>query len=192
MNSKLRQYFFYRNDLKMIGAKGFSLVELVIVILLLGITGAVVYSRLASPNAFSPLATQDALVSTIREAQQLSLGRDNITYEIDLVADEWLFSAKSNGSTLRTSRIAANGVTLETGSAVASGDTCSSGFDDAVAGDFELSFDGKGNLSSFTNNGATENVDALFNGVRLCINDDDALAVCVSPGGFAALGDCDD
>ena len=79
---------------------------------------------------------------------------------------------------------------METGSAAASGNTCANDFDTAVANDFALTFDRSADLVDFTNNTTTETVNAAFNGVRICVNDDVSLSVCVSPAGYAYEGDC--
>ncbi len=178
------------------GLKGFTLVESVIVIVLIGIVGVVVIPRFLRPNAFSPVATQDGLIATIRAAQQAALGRSAVTFEIDTDGDDWTFTAKAGIDTIRTFAIPTNGVTLETGLAVMSGDTCASDpgdFNDAMTSDFLLTFDGKGNLLSFTNGAPPELVsDVSFNGVRICVNDDVELSVCVSPAGYAYAGNCDE
>lgn len=175
--------------------KGFTIIELVVVIVLVGIVGAVIISRFVGPNAFEIAAAQDGLLTTIRAAQQAALGRTDATlvaFEIDQSGGDWVLTARDGATTLRTLELPADNIVLETGSAVASADTCATGFDTAVSGDFELVFEKKGNLDEFTNNGTTEMVDAMFNGVRNCVNDSPALSVCVSPAGYAYAGNCDD
>jgi len=172
--------------------KGFSMVELIIVILLVGITGVVVIARLMSPATFNELAARDGLLTVIRAAQQASLGRSTVTFEINQVADDWVFEARAGGTPVQTIEIPMSGVVLETGSAIASGSTCATAYDTAVAADFELAFSSKGDLTQFTNNTTTELVDAAFNGVRICVNDSVEFSVCVSPAGYAYAGNCDD
>jgi MSHA pilin protein MshC len=171
--------------------RGFTIVELIVVIVLLGIVGAVVIPRFLSPNAFDEPAAQDGLLATIRGAQQAAIGRANVTFEITSTGDDWTFVAKSGSTTLRTFQVRTNGVVLETGSAASSSNTCANDFDTALAGDFKLEFNTDGTLKRFTNNGSTENVNASFNGVRICVNDTNAASVCVSPAGYAHAGNCD-
>lgn len=173
-------------------SKGFSIIELVSVIALIGITSAVIVSRFLNPGTFSNISAQDSLLTVIRAAQQASLGRATVTFEINQVADDWVLEARAGGSPVQIIEIPMNGVVLETGSAVASVNTCASAFDTAVAADFELVFSSKGDLVQFTNNTTTELVDAAFNGVRICVNDSVEFSVCVSPAGYAYAGNCDD
>jgi prepilin-type N-terminal cleavage/methylation domain-containing protein len=171
--------------------KGFTILELVVVIVLLGIVGVVIMPRFLEPNAFDEPAAQDGLLATIRGAQQAAIGRANVTFAITSGGGDWTFAAKSGSTTLRTFQVRTNGVMLETGSAASSANTCADGFDTALAGDFTLEFNTDGTLKRFTNNGSIENVNASFNGVRICVNDTDAASVCVSPSGYAYAGNCD-
>ena len=173
--------------------KGFTVVELIIVIVLIGIVGAVVVSRFTSGSAFNAAGTQDAIISIAHATQQASLGRDNASLQIDASGGDWIISAVAGSPTvtIRSISIPATNVILETGSAVTSGNTCANAYDTAVMNDFVLNYNRKGDLVDFTNNGSTETVDASFNGVRLCINDNPVFSVCISPAGYAYEGDCD-
>ena len=164
-----------------------------VVLLLLGLVGAIVSSRFASPNAFNALAARDGILATARAAQQMALGRESVSFNIQSSGDNWLITASADaGATLlRSYTVPSKDIVLETGSAVANTDSCADAYNLAITNDFELSFDGRGNLLEFTNNALVESVDASFNGVRLCINDDVSLAICISPAGFAAEGECD-
>lgn len=181
--------------------RGFSLVELVVVIVLAGIVAVVVIPRYVGTTAFNASAVRDGLIATIRAAQQAAMGRDAVTFEIDASGGEWIFSAKAGGNTIRSFEAPTSNVILETGSGLTtSSSTCATGFDTAVvagASAFQLTFNSQGNLALFTYDGAgppTETVDqnANFNGVRICVNDVVANSVCVSPAGYAYAGNCDD
>ena len=170
---------------------GFTIVEIVIVILIISIIAISAFARFVDRSAINATAAQNSIITVSHAAQQASLGRSLVSFEIDSSGGSWTFSAIADGTTLRSVVISAENVVLETGSAVASGNTCANSFDDAVANDFELNYNRDGDLVDFTNNATTENVDAAFNGVRVCVNDDVSLSVCISPAGYAYEGDCD-
>ena len=57
---------------------GFTLVELVSVILLLGILAAMVASRITDPASFDGVVAKDSVLALSRSAQQSALGRANV------------------------------------------------------------------------------------------------------------------
>lgn len=186
---------------------GFTLVELVAIILLVGIMGVVVISRYTSPNAFNAQGAQDALVATIRQAQQAALGRSEVSFEIIDEANQYRFilcaadpgpddpdcshTATPASRKLSQTVVSKGGVLLTTGTA-ATADACNATatFDSSVDG-LVLLFDTMGNIDTFTYDAITENNDASFNGVRLCLNATVAASVCVSPAGYAYEGACE-
>lgn len=178
-------------ETKLAYIQGFSMVELIIVILVMGIIGVTAFARYLDGSAFNAVTAKDAILTVANAAQQAALGHDNVTFEIDSSGGDWVMSAVAGGTVLRSVSISSDAVTLETGSAAASANNCANDFDTAVANDFELVYDRTGDLVEFTNNSVTEMVDSSFNGVRICVNDDVSFSVCVSPSGYAYEGDCD-
>lgn len=172
--------------------KGFTLIELVVILVLAGVMAAVTIPYFLNPTAFDSMAARDALIGVIRTAQQASLGRSDVVVKIQSIADRWEVLAQQSGTELRRIEFSNKVVVLETGDVIASGDTCATAFDTAVASDFELAFNNKGDLGSFTNNGSIHAAGPTFNGVRLCVDDLDFFSVCVSPAGYAYGGVCDD
>lgn len=174
--------------------RGFTIVELIIVIVLVGITAVVIVPRFMAPGGIDEAIARDGLLASLRAAQQAALGRDDVTLEIDRTGDAWHLEVKDAGNTLRELEFSARNIILETGSPAATSDVCSTAFDTAVANDFTLTFDALGNLGEFNNTGVPATpvaVDDNFNGVRICLNDTDALSICVSPAGYAHAGNCD-
>jgi prepilin-type N-terminal cleavage/methylation domain-containing protein len=173
--------------------RGFSLVELIVVIVLAGIVAAVAIPRFTGPSATAVAGTTDALLTGIRQAQQAALGRSNISFTISAGSGTWEFSVLSGADVLSTQQLPSSGIKLETGSSVWTTDTCAAGssFNTAVSS-FELEFDPAGNLATFNNSGVgLQTVSPTFNGVRICLNDTVAYSVCVSPAGYAYGGNCE-
>jgi len=167
--------------------KGFTIVEMIVTILLTGIIAVTVFSRLSNPSTFDNAIARDNLIAMALLAQQTSLGRENVSFEIDPAAGDWEFSVVVSGSVIRSVTIPGNSITLETGSTVSG--TCALGMDDAVTPDFQVTYDGNGNAAGFTNGVSAP--EPVSNGVRLCVNDATEYSACISPGGFVYQGDCD-
>ena len=172
-------------------SNGFTVIELVVVIVLIGIVSVVVIPRFLAPNAFDEIAARDGLIATVRAAQQAALGRNPVTFEINTAGGDWIFEAKSGSNVIRSFEVPTRSVILETGSPTASANTCANDFDTPVHANFELLFSEKGDLKTFTNDAAPISVDSSFNGVRICLNDTVENSVCVSPAGYAFAGSCD-
>jgi prepilin-type N-terminal cleavage/methylation domain-containing protein len=174
--------------------KGFTVIELIVVIVLVGIVSAVVLPRFVAPNAFDEIAARDGLIATVRAAQQAALGRNPVTFEINAAGGDWVFVAKSGSNIIRTFEVPSGSVVLETGSPAVSSNTCANDFDtliDPNSPNFTLLFSEKGDLKTFTKPGGPISVDNSFNGVRICLNDTVQSSVCVSRAGYAYAGNCD-
>ncbi len=81
---------------------GFTMVELIVVILLLGIVSVVALPRFIDPQSYRDLLLKDQLISFTRFAQQAALTRFNqqVTLELSRPGD-WLFEVKVDGSSYR-------------------------------------------------------------------------------------------
>jgi prepilin-type N-terminal cleavage/methylation domain-containing protein len=170
---------------------GFTIIELIVVLVLAGILSAVILPRFLGASAANAIAARDSLLAVIRAGQQAARGRSNVSISIDETTSEWVAVANAGATELRSVRFPKRAVTLETGSPASSPLNCAAGFDAALA-DFTLQFDAEGNVASFSNNGVVESISPAFNGVRLCINDTVAMSLCVTRAGYAHEGNCDD
>lgn len=148
---------------------GFTIVELVVVIVLLGIVSAVAISRFGDVQIFRSLQVRDLLISSARQAQQAALNRNNQTIELQLSIDngEYLFEIQANGLVLKQQRVAPGSSTLSKpdGSPV-----------DATP--YSISYDNLGNVTG----GLISN---------LSFNSDGDI-VCITLAGFAYLAESSD
>ena len=170
---------------------GFTLVESIMVIVLVGILAIFVIARFSEGDTFNSVIVRDQIVSLARTAQQASLGRSGVTMTITPNGSGSAVTLQSSydGGTIDSYSLDLSNVSL-------SGDinkTASCSVDDGdfaitSAAPMTLTFELLGNLGV---SGVTGNTGAISSAVRICINDSDLESVCVSPSGFAYAGDCD-
>lgn len=130
-------------------AFGFTLIELVITLVLIGIISALGLGLLVSPGAYSAGAARDQFVSSALLAQKRALANsgstDTVTLEIEENASEWLFRVSQGGTDYPERSAAREGATL-TVNGGAPGNPETFEFDRqgrlVGGGDAELVFDG--------------------------------------------------
>ncbi len=81
----------------MAAEKGFTIIELVTVILLIGILSAVVVSRFSNPAPFAVQQSRDDFVAALLYGQQIAMARDSATNPIRVVASANSVSITENG-----------------------------------------------------------------------------------------------
>jgi MSHA pilin protein MshC len=173
---------------------GFSIVELVIVILVLGVISATAMSRFSDENAFTGLIVRDQIISQARRAQQGAFGRSGMS----MVLTPNMARTEATVEVLEASAVLSS-VTVSIYSLTFTGDTnvtssCSSTPGTSVTDTtpFTLTFGQLGDLVASSGvAGAASFGLAATTAVRLCVNEDIDYSVCVSPSGFAYAGDCD-
>ena len=95
------------------GSRGFTLVELVMVIILIGVLSAVGVGLFASRSAFSPLLATQQLASATLLAQQAALaGNPANTLTIEQNADKFRFIVGGGSGNPRTFELSREGASL--------------------------------------------------------------------------------
>lgn len=167
--------------------RGFSIIELIVAIILVSIIAVSLFSRFSNQGAFSPAIARDNAIALALQAQQTALGRENVSFEIDPEGADWRFSVAVSGAVIRSVVVPGTNLLLQTG---AQSGTCTADLNDAITSNFRITYDGTGNATGFTNSISAP--EAVTNGVRICVNDRTDFSACISPAGFAYLGDCDE
>ena len=178
--------------------RGFTVVELVLAIMIIGIISTFAFSRLLDGDVYNAAVVRDQLISLSRAAQQRALGRSDVAI---------IFRPNGNDLEIRTVEdfVDINTYTqmqfssIDMRSVVMAGDvnitdSCSltSGTDTlSNSSPMVIQFDELGNLyRGGVTTGAGYPV-AVSTGIRLCLNDDPIMSICFSPAGFPFRGDCE-
>lgn len=163
--------------------RGFTLVELISVMILLSILGIFAMARMTSPALFAPAVVSGAVAAEVRLARQLAAARRDavVSVTVDRLGDAWRLRTSSDvDGVLRTELVRADNTALQ----VASG-TASAFLDAATA--LTLTFDHAGDLSTVLI-GATPGTPG--SGVNLTVAGDSTRRLCVYPSGYAHAGAC--
>lgn len=163
-------------------ANGFTLVELVIAIVLLGIVSVTVSSRWFSADAFHADTLKAQMLAEARLAQRTALSNSqiDISLVVTQVGDEWryqLYEDSGSGRSLVRETAADTG---DVGISVTSGITQSLG----PGVDLDVTYDGLGNLAGLLLGGVARDASS---GVQMELA---GAQLCLSPLGYAHDGPC--
>lgn len=159
-------------------ARGFTIVELVAVIILLSVLGMVAMSRMVSPDLYAPAIVTQALVAETRIAQQAATSRSDavVTLTVDRVGSDWRFQVDTDvDGIIRTELVAAENTAVQAASGAANGAL-------SASASLEVIFDHAGDLSSVSIGGTAGNPAA---GVSLTVTGDSARQACIYASGYA-------
>lgn len=179
------------NSRKMIS--GFTLIEMIIALVILAIVSSVIMSRFLGSNEFNALIVRDQLISIIRTAQQNALGRTAVSLSVspDASGDELAVVRSDSGGIVESISIDMRSVSI-------SGDINVTSSCGSVNGQYAITNATPltinfGELGSLANSGVTGGtIGPVNSALRICLNNDPVFSMCVSPSGFAYVGDCDD
>jgi MSHA pilin protein MshC len=164
-----------------IRALGFTIVELVVVLVLLGILSVTALSRFVEPSAFAPRAIVALVLAQGHyAAQSAQASSDDITLRISRVGDNWQTDVIDSLAILRMSAIDVANTRIEVAN---DGDL----YDLDPASPLSLIFADDGELQSGTLGAAVLNL-AVGTEVRI-IGDSTQLA-CFYPTGYASARAC--
>jgi MSHA pilin protein MshC len=165
---------------------GFTIVELIAVLLLLGILAATAMSRLVGGNAYAPALVSEQLIALGRLAQQTALSRQDavVSLDIDQNAGDWRMRVLvDDGTGPVTAREEL--VEIRNTSIVVGNGAVSLPLDATVP--LHLGFDGLGSLAPST--GGATNLDPSL-GIGIGVTGDSAYSVCFGSTGHAYRGNC--
>ena len=170
---------------------GFSVIELVIVIFVIGIVAAVAMTRTLRSDTYNAIIARDQLVSIARSAQQKAIGRTDVSLHIQPIGNSLQFHIEDETGVVET-------INTDLAEVIPSGDVNQLASCDVVGGGsvvslatpMVLNYNELGDLLDGGVTGAPGFPEDVSTGARLCINNDPAMSVCFSPSGFAYVGAC--
>lgn len=171
--------------------KGFTVIEIIVVIAVVGILAAMVMSRFLRSDAYNAIIARDQVVSMARAAQQKALGRDDIELTITPSGNNLDIDISDSTGSIQSASVDARNVAFSGDVDELDGCAVTAGTD-AVTGaaPFVLRFDSLGDLQEGGVTGATGFPATISSGARLCINNTAVMSVCWSAAGYAYTGDC--
>jgi MSHA pilin protein MshC len=156
--------------------QGFTLIELITVIILLGFLSAFAASRFPSSQGYSTTIISNQLIASLRLAQQTALSRSSVDStnhtQLNVTGgiDDWRLVV-SSGSLIYDAQVGREDENIYFGSNLAV--SCSA----LSPVPLTITFDGDGNRVPFEN-------------LRVCIDSATDIELCISASGYAYEGSC--
>jgi prepilin-type N-terminal cleavage/methylation domain-containing protein len=177
-------------------ASGFSIIELVITLVIVGIVAAIAGSRMLNSDAYNIIAAREQIVSSLRMAQQRAIGHEDVVLTLQPSGNNLTISLAA-GAVALMSPVSTPLAGVSVRADLDTLNSCST----PPAADNELTalkplhvaYDALGDLR---NSGVVDGTPGypapVSTGLRICLNNDPAMSICVSAVGFAYVGDCDE
>lgn len=168
-------------------AEGYTIIELVIVILILGIVTAFAMARILRGDTYSSAVISDQIIAMARSAQQKAIGRNDVSLVLQPAGSDLEIRIEDTTGIIQTATMAISPTQLHGDVNVLT--SCSALPVNGLISNstpMVLNFARLGDLLSGGVNGST----IISTGARICVLPDIALSVCISAAGFAYRGDC--
>ena len=163
-------------------ALGFTIVELVVVLLLIGALSVTAISRFVEPSAFAPLNIASAFQAQGHYAAQRALtGGWLVNLRIGQTADGWLVEVLDNGLVARATEPQRRNTSVQ----VINGGNV---YDLFAGTNFTLSYAASGELSAGAVGASALDVQA---GTELRIQGDSIVEICIYPTGYISARSCE-
>jgi MSHA pilin protein MshC len=166
-------------------ARGFTLIELIIVIILISILSSLGVGLFSGTDAYDARLAGDQWVSSLRLSQKLALLRQNsselLTVTATQTSNEWLILLTQGTTALNDINISRDRIGLH---------TSTSDFSSACAALPLASFPIILYLDGYGNHVNASRVQATVNR-RFCFVASQTVELCISPSGYAYNGSCE-
>ncbi|MDZ7670257.1 MAG: hypothetical protein U5Q16_12855 [Gammaproteobacteria bacterium] len=162
---------------------GFTMVELIAVVVLLSVLGVVAMGRMVSPDMYAPAVVSQALVAELRYAQQLATSRQDaaVSLTVNRSAAQWQLQVVTDvDGVIRSETLDAANTAI---TAVSGPASATLGPGNALS----VSFDHSGDLTAVAIGASPGTVD---NGVALTVSGDTSRDICIYPSGYANQAPC--
>ena len=177
---------------------GFSVIELVVAILIIGVLASVAMSRLLDGDAYNAAVVRDQIISLARSGHHRALGRTDVALilrpngnDLEVITAED-FVDSNDFTALQSSSIDARSVTLRGDVNITASCGLTSGTDLlSNAAPMVIQYNELGDLYRGGVTSAVGYPIVASTAMRLCVNDDPIVSICFSPAGFAFAGDCE-
>lgn len=174
-----------------LNSRGFTVIETVIAIVLVGILSAVTISRFLQSDTYNPSIARDQIISLSRSAQQKAISRADVTLTIQPVGNQLEIRLADGDGEIESATVDNASLILRGDVNELDGCEVTDGVDLITnAAPFVLEYDELGDLLRGGVTGSTGYPVAVSTGARICLNADAAMSICWSAAGYAYIGDC--
>lgn len=171
---------------KMNRHRGFSIIEIVVVLVILGVVSVAITSRVLRADTYNAAIARDQVISLARTAQQKAIGRNDVSLSIQGAGNNFEIRVSDSTGVIESSRVARSSVDVQADVNQLSGCAALAGNTVTDVTSFVLRYTELGDLLE----GGVGGTAGITTGARVCINNDPAMSVCVSAAGYAYAGDC--